>query len=75
MEPLSVAADLGLPVVDADAMERAFPELQMFAPFIYGEPSNVFGVADEKGNAEIAVRCDTAKSLEGYLRVMCVGQG
>ena len=75
MEPLSVAADLGLPVVDADGMGRAFPELQMFAPFIYGEPPNLFGVADEKGNAEIAVSCDKAKSLEDYMRVVCVRQG
>ena len=29
LEPLAIAASMGLPVVDADFMGRAFPELQV----------------------------------------------
>lgn len=36
IEPLVAGAELGLPIVDADGMGRAFPELQMFLPFVYG---------------------------------------
>jgi DUF917 family protein len=36
MEPLIVAAQTGLPVLDGDGMGRAFPELQMSTFMIYG---------------------------------------
>ena len=75
MEPLCVAAKLGLPVVDADGMGRAFPELQMFLPFMKGELPYPMALADEKGGVEIAVHVDTAKNLEDYMRVVCVKQG
>src|SRR5690606_17338048 len=35
--PVAIAAHLGLPVVDADGMGRAFPELQMVSFNIYGQ--------------------------------------
>ena len=34
--PVVAAAQLGLPLVDADGMGRAFPELQMVLPTLYG---------------------------------------
>ena len=43
MISLMVAAETGLPVVDADGMGRAFPELQMFVPIIKGH-----SIRDEK---------------------------
>src|SRR5437660_2000951 len=36
--PLVVGARLGLPVIDADGMGRAFPELQMETFHVYGVP-------------------------------------
>ena len=34
--PIAAAAALGLPLVDADGMGRAFPEMQMVLPTLYG---------------------------------------
>jgi DUF917 family protein len=49
--PLSVAARLGIPMVDADGMGRAFPEIQMFSFHLHGIPATPMAMADEKGNA------------------------
>ncbi|MCC6223355.1 MAG: DUF917 domain-containing protein [Thermoleophilia bacterium] len=48
--PFVVAARTGLPLVDADLMGRAFPEIQMVIPTLYGIPASPFVLADEKGN-------------------------
>ncbi|GAB2991464.1 DUF917 domain-containing protein [Amycolatopsis acidiphila] len=48
--PVVAAAQLGLPLVDADGMGRAFPELQMVLPTIYGVRATPMAYADEKGN-------------------------
>lgn len=49
--PLVGAAARGLPVVDADGMGRAFPEIQMVTPTIHGISATPMALADEKGNA------------------------
>src|SRR5215211_2817448 len=51
--PFVVAAELGIPLVDADMMGRAFPELQMVTPTMYGIRATPIAVADEKGNSAI----------------------
>lgn len=48
--PFVVAAELGIPLVDADGMGRAFPELQMTLPGIAGIRATPMALADEKGN-------------------------
>ena len=53
MIPFCLAARLRLPIVDADLMGRAFPELQMCTPSIYGISAAPMGIADDKGNASI----------------------
>jgi DUF917 family protein len=50
MIPMVVAASLGIPLVDADGMGRAFPEIQMVIPTLHGVPATPMAVADEKGN-------------------------
>lgn len=50
MIPLALAARLGLPVVDADGMGRAFPELQMVTFYLEGVSATPMVLADEKGN-------------------------
>jgi DUF917 family protein len=47
MIPLLVAARTGLPVVDADGMGRAFPELQMETFSVYGVPGSPMAIAGE----------------------------
>jgi DUF917 family protein len=56
--PLCLAARLGLPVVDADFMGRAFPELQMCLPTLYGIGAAPMAIADDKGNAAIIETTD-----------------
>ena len=48
--PLALAARLGLPVIDADGMGRAFPELQMVTFYLDGVPATPMVLSDEKGN-------------------------
>lgn len=51
MLPIAVAATLGLPLVDADGMGRAFPELQMVTFHLHDIAATPMVVSDEKGNA------------------------
>src|ERR1700721_2023612 len=48
--PMITAAALDLPVVDADGMGRAFPEMQMTTFSIYGHRSTPAAICDERGN-------------------------
>lgn len=49
--PIGVAASLQIPLVDADGMGRAFPEIQMVTPTLFGVSATPMSMADEKGNA------------------------
>lgn len=51
--PFALAAQLGLPVVDADGMGRAFPELQMVTFYLEGVSATPMVLADEKGNSTL----------------------
>jgi DUF917 family protein len=65
--PLALAARRGLPMVDADAMGRAFPESQMVSFALDGIQSKIVCVADEKGN-RITLRPIDAKWQEVLVR-------
>jgi hypothetical protein len=73
--PLCVGAKTGLPVVDADGMGRAFPELQMDTFFIYGAPVNFAAITDERGNQVTYRDIDSAKRLEDFARAITVDMG
>src|SRR5690606_3525657 len=51
--PLAVAAELDLPVIDADSMRRAFPQLEMTVFTLAGVPAGPMSMADEKGNVVV----------------------
>lgn len=51
--PVAWAARMGLPVVDADAMGRAFPEVQMVTMEIAGVSPSPSVMTDERGNVII----------------------
>ena len=57
--PFTLAAQLGLPLVDADLMGRAFPELQMCLPSLSGVSATPMAIADEKGNSGVSTRSST----------------
>lgn len=56
--PIAVAARLGIPLVDADGMGRAFPEIQMVTFHLHGVTASPMALADEKGNAVLIEACD-----------------
>lgn len=72
--PLALAAETGLPVVDGDAMGRAFPEAQMVLPTLVGIPTTPMAVADDKGNTLVL---DAASALwaERIARAVCIVTG
>ncbi|MDL9978663.1 DUF917 domain-containing protein [Microbacterium sp. ASV49] len=51
MIPIVTAAELGIPLIDADGMGRAYPELQMLIPTLGGITASPMALADERGNA------------------------
>ena len=53
MVPIAASARLGIPMVDADGMGRAFPELQMVTFTIGGASASPMAFIDEKGNSGI----------------------
>ncbi|XP_076436950.1 uncharacterized protein LOC143276323 isoform X2 [Babylonia areolata] len=75
MQPLLVSSSLDLPVVDADAMGRAFPMLQMLLPFIHGEKPYPAAMVDDKGRRAVILRSETAQQVEDHFRKVCVQMG
>lgn len=59
--PFTVAAKAGLPVVDADGMGRAFPELQMESFSVYGLDGSPIVIHDERGNFVLS------KTVDNYM--------
>lgn len=72
--PFVVAARRGLPIVDADMMGRAFPELQMVIPTMYGISATPMAMADEKGNA-VLLRTIDNHWTERFARSVVVDMG
>jgi uncharacterized protein len=72
--PLALAAETGLPVVDGDAMGRAFPEAQMVLPTLAGIPSSPMAVADDKGNT-LVLHTVSNVWAERIARAACVVTG
>jgi DUF917 family protein len=72
--PIAAAAALGLPLIDGDGMGRAFPELQMVLPTLYGIAASPLAFSDEKGNVGVLKTVDNAWT-ERIARVACVEMG
>jgi DUF917 family protein len=72
--PFTVAAELGIPLVDADMMGRAFPELQMCTPSLAGITATPMAIADEKGNSAIINTIDN-RWTETLARTLTIDMG
>lgn len=72
--PMAAAAALKLPLIDADGMGRAFPELQMVIPTLYGVTASPLAIADEKGNTAVLTTVSNHWT-ERVARVACVEMG
>jgi DUF917 family protein len=72
--PFVVAASMGIPLVDADGMGRAFPEIQMCMPTMYGIAATPMAIADEKGNSVVIQTIDN-RWTERFARSITVDMG
>jgi uncharacterized protein len=73
--PLVVSGMTGLPVIDADGMGRAFPELQMDTFSIYGVPITPAALADIYHNVTLFPHLQDALTLESYARAVTIQMG
>jgi len=58
--PLAFASRLGIPIVDADLMGRAYPEVNLVTYTLFGISASPFALADERGNAVVITAADNA---------------
>lgn len=72
--PFTVAAELGIPLVDADLMGRAFPEIQMVTATLYGISATPMSIADEKGNTCI-INTFNNRWTETFARTIAIDMG
>lgn len=73
--PFSVASQLGIPIVDADGMGRAFPEVQMVTATVYGIAATPMALADEKGNRVVLDQTLDNRWTERFARSITVDMG
>ncbi len=71
---LSIAAKLNLPLLDADLMGRAFPQLQMTSCTVRNVPSSPAYLADSRGNTAV-VEAGSAQMVENIARHITVSMG
>ncbi len=69
-----VAVTRGIPLVDADLVGRAFPELQMCTPTLYGTRACPMSLADDKGNVSI-LQAVSNRWAERLARTMTIEMG
>ncbi len=72
--PLVVAAQARIPVIDADGMGRAFPELQMETFGVYGVSGSPLAIANEHGDATIVLAHDN-RQMEWLARGITIRMG
>ncbi|MFD1536750.1 DUF917 domain-containing protein [Nonomuraea guangzhouensis] len=72
--PVAWAAQLGLPLLDADAMGRAFPEVQMVSMYVAGLPADLVVMSDVVGNV-VTIRPVDGLWSERLARAVCVAAG
>jgi len=75
IQPLMAAAHLGLPVVDADCMGRAFPEAQMTSFAIGDLKPYPCAMHDPRGIEAIVTKVPSWKWMERTSRKICVEMG
>jgi len=72
--PIVASARSGIPLVNADGMGRAFPEIQMVTFNVYGYPPAPLSIVDEHLNA-VVVDAKDAKTAEDLVRSVAIQMG
>ena len=75
IQPLMAAAHLGLPVVDADTMGRAYPEAQMTSVAVGGLRPYPCVLYDPRGIEAVVTKVPNWKWMERASRRICVEMG
>src|SRR5205085_12373351 len=75
IQPLMAAAHLGLPVVDADTMGRAYPEAQMTSVAVGGLMAYPCVLYDPRGIEAVVTRVPSWKWMARVSRKICVEMG
>src|SRR3981081_616538 len=75
IQPLMAAAHLGLPVVDADLMGRAYPEAQMTSAAVGDLRPYPCALYDPRGLESIVTSVPSWKWMERVSRKICVEMG
>lgn len=75
LQPFLIAALMGLPVVDADAMGRAFPEAQMNSFAIGDLPMFPQTLCDVRGLETVVAKVPSWKWMERVARKVCTEYG
>src|SRR5712675_494276 len=75
IQPLMAAAHLGLPVVDADTMGRAYPEAQMTSVAVGGLTPYPCVLYDPRGIEAVVMKVPSWKWMERASRKVCVEMG
>jgi DUF917 family protein len=75
IQPLMAAAHLGLPVVDADLMGRAYPEAQMTSAAVGDLQPYPCALYDPRGLESIVTQVPSWKWMERVSRKICVEMG
>jgi DUF917 family protein len=72
--PIVWASELGLPVLDADGMGRAFPEMQQVSMYVAGISPNPCVMTDERGNT-LVIETIGGRWIERVVRAVAVEFG
>ncbi|KAH9504670.1 hypothetical protein Btru_062546 [Bulinus truncatus] len=77
IEPFLQAANLDIPIVDGDGMSRAFPEVQMFMPYMFGNPPYPAAIVGSGNYRErtAMLYAPANKLLENFLRLVSIENG
>ncbi len=73
--PFYAAPALGLPVVDADAMGRAFPTSYMTSYELFGLPPGPGVIVDTASNAIATINASNSEEMERILRGLTTAMG
>lgn len=64
-----------IPVVDGDAMGRAYPTMYQATLSVYGHPLTPCALSDARGNVSVVMSSDTPIRLERFLRTAAIELG
>ncbi|EPE04213.1 hydantoinase [Ophiostoma piceae UAMH 11346] len=75
MSAFATGVHYDIPVVDGDAMGRAYPTMYHAIPYVYGQPIAPCALSDAQGNVNVIMSADSPERVERLLRTAAVELG